>query len=58
MEISNVYEIIKKLADELVELHQIGGIELEAWETAYNLVKEFYHTEEIIQIRIKDKIVR
>jgi hypothetical protein len=58
MEISNVYQIIKKLADELVELHQHGGIELESWETAHNLVKEFYHTEEVRQIVIKDKVVK
>ena len=55
MEISNVYQLIKKLADELVELHQHGGIELESWETAYNLVKLFYNTEEVIEIRIRDK---
>jgi len=56
MEISKVYEIIKKLADELVEMHGCGAIELESWETAYNLVKQFYHTEEIVQIVVRDKI--
>ena len=58
MEISKLFEIAPKLADELVELHKHGGIELELWDTAYALVKEFYHTEEIVQIIVRDKIVK
>jgi hypothetical protein len=58
VEISKLFEIAPKLADELVELHKHGGIELELWDTAYALVKEFYHTEEIVQIIVRDKIVK
>jgi hypothetical protein len=58
MEIQKMYGTIKKLADELVEMHNCGAIELETWETAYSLVKLFYNTEEVVEIRIKDKIVK
>jgi hypothetical protein len=47
--------LIETLADELVELHTVGGIELEQWDTAYQLVKRFYHTEELVEIRIGGK---
>ena len=33
----------EKLADELVELHRVGGIELEQWATALKLVEHFYN---------------
>jgi hypothetical protein len=56
MEISNVYQNIKKLADDLVEMHGCGAIELETWANAYELVKTFYHTEEVVQIVVRDRI--
>jgi hypothetical protein len=56
MEIQKMYGTIKKLADELVEMHGCGAIELESWETAYSLVKLFYNTEEVVQIIVRDKI--
>ena len=47
--------ILNELADHFVELHGVGGIELEQWETAYKFVKHFYHTEEMVQIVIREK---
>ena len=47
--------LLSELADHFVELHGVGGIELEQWETAYEFVKHFYHTEEIVQIVIGSK---
>jgi hypothetical protein len=49
--------LLSELADHFVELHNVGGIELEQWETAYNFVKKFYHTEEMVQIVIREKKV-
>jgi hypothetical protein len=47
--------LLQTLADDFVELHGVGGIELEQWETAYNFVKHFYNTEEYVQIVIREK---
>jgi hypothetical protein len=47
--------LLSELADHFVELHGVGGIELEQWETAYKFVKHFYHTEEMVQIIIREK---
>jgi hypothetical protein len=47
--------LLQTLADDFVELHNVGGIELEQWETAYKFVKHFYHTEEMVQIIIRGK---
>jgi hypothetical protein len=47
--------LLQTLADDFVELHNVGGIELEQWETAYKFVKHFYHTEEMVQIIIRSK---
>ena len=47
--------LASQLADDLVELHNVGGIELEQWETAYQIVKHFYNTEEYVQIIIREK---
>jgi hypothetical protein len=49
--------LLSELADHFVELHNVGGIELEQWETAYNFVKKFYNTEEMVQIVIREKKV-
>ncbi len=48
-------QLLQTLADDFVDLHNVGGIELEQWETAYNFVKHFYHTEEVVEIRIRGK---
>jgi hypothetical protein len=40
------YNLLATLADDFVELHRVGGIELEQWETAHKFVKLFYTTEE------------
>jgi hypothetical protein len=47
--------LLMELADHFVELHNVGGIELEQWETAHQFVKNFYHTEEYAEIRIRGK---
>jgi len=49
--------LASQLADDLVELHNVGGIELEQWDTAYQFVKHFYNTEEQVQIIIGSKKV-
>jgi hypothetical protein len=52
-EISHV--LLERLAFEIADLHNVGGIELEQWQTAYEFVKHFYHTEEVVEIRIGSK---
>jgi hypothetical protein len=47
---SNIEHIIPRLADELVELHNCGGIELEYWETARLLVEQFYNVNTKVMI--------
>jgi hypothetical protein len=49
--------LASQLADDLVELHNVGGIELEHWNTAYEFVKIYYNTEEVAEIRIGSKKV-
>jgi hypothetical protein len=49
--------LASQLADDLVELHNVGGIELEHWNTAYEFVKIYYNTEEMVQIVIREKKV-
>jgi hypothetical protein len=51
----NYKALASQLADDLVELHNVGGIELEQWQTAYEFVKIYYNTEEVIEIRIGSK---
>ena len=48
---------LSELADHFVELHGVGCIELEQWETAYKFVKHFYNSEEQVQIIIREKKV-
>jgi len=45
-------KILEQLAADFVELHEVGGIELEQWETAHQFVRNFYDTESIVQIRV------
>jgi hypothetical protein len=49
-EIHNKEHITARLADDLVEMHSVGAIELEYWETARLLVEQFYdvHTKVMI----------
>jgi hypothetical protein len=47
--------LLERLAFEIADLHNVGGIELEQWETAYQFVKHFYNTEEYVQIVIGSK---
>ena len=54
-EISHV--LLERLAYEIADLHNCGGIELEQWDTAYKFVKHFYNTEEQVQIIIGSKKV-
>ena len=50
-------ELLNELAYHFVDLHNVGGIELEQWDTAYKFVKHFYNTEEQVQIIIGSKKV-
>lgn len=43
-------EIIEKLADDLVEMHNATGIELEHWDNALRLVELFYNVYPSITI--------
>jgi hypothetical protein len=43
-EISHI--LLERLAFEIADLHNVGGIELEQWDTAYQFVKHYYNTEE------------
>lgn len=47
--------LLERLAFEIADLHNVGGIELEQWDTAYEFVKHFYNTEEMVQIVIRSK---
>ena len=47
--------LLERLAYEIADLHNCGGIELEQWDTAYQFVKHFYNTEEVVEIRIGSK---
>ena len=47
--------LLNELAYHFVDLHNVGGIELEQWDTAYQFVKHFYNTEEVVEIRIGSK---
>ena len=47
--------LLERLAFEIVDLHNVGGIELEQWDTAYQFIKNFYNTEEYVQIVIGEK---
>ena len=49
--------LLERLAFEIADLHNVGGIELEHWDTAYEFVKIYYNTEEQVQIVIREKKV-
>jgi Tat protein secretion system quality control protein TatD with DNase activity len=36
-------ELLEKLADDLVEMHNATGIELQYWDTALKFVEQFYN---------------
>jgi hypothetical protein len=36
-------ELLEQLADDLVELHNATGIELQYWDTALKFVEQFYN---------------
>lgn len=44
-EINNIDHITKRLADDLVQMHDCGAIELEYWETARLLVEQYYEVK-------------
>jgi hypothetical protein len=46
----NIEHITAKLADDLVEMHNVGAIELEYWETARLLVEKYYDVSTKITI--------
>ncbi len=46
----NKDHVVARLAEDLVEMHSVGAIELEYWETARLLVEQYYdvHTKVMI----------
>lgn len=49
-------ELLKRLADELAELHKGTYIDLATWETARELVERFYRVEVKVSIRKRKAI--
>lgn len=47
--------IIETLADDLAELHKLGGLELDDWKSARSLVEKFYNTNVNTELVIGDK---
>jgi len=43
-------ELLERLADDLVEMHNATGIELQSWENALELVELFYNTYHTVTI--------
>jgi hypothetical protein len=43
-------ELLARLADDFVEMHDVGAIELEYWETALEVVEMFYQTKKKVSI--------
>jgi Tat protein secretion system quality control protein TatD with DNase activity len=43
-------ELLEKIADDLVEMHNATGIELQSWENALELVELFYNTYHTVTI--------
>ena len=50
-----INSVIEALADDLAELHTVGGIELDDWKSARSLVEKFYNTRVNTQLVIGDK---
>lgn len=50
---SKLDHVAKRLADDLVEMHNATAIELEYWETARLLVEQFYDVKTVIMIGAK-----
>jgi RNase P/RNase MRP subunit p30 len=48
-------ELLERLADELVEMHNGTYIELSTWETAREVVERFYEVDIIVAIGDKKK---
>jgi hypothetical protein len=46
----NINHITKKLAEDLVEMHIVGAIELEYWETARLLVEQYYEVNNKVTV--------
>lgn len=42
--------LARRVADDLVELHTVGGIELESWSNATRLVELFYNVDKKVTI--------
>jgi Tat protein secretion system quality control protein TatD with DNase activity len=49
-------ELIEQLADDLVEMHNATGIELQYWDTALKFVEQFYNVYP--QVTIGKKKIR
>jgi hypothetical protein len=49
-------ELLEQLADDLVEMHNATGIELQYWDTALKFVEQFYNVYP--QVTIGKKKIR
>ena len=49
----NKDHVVARLAEDLVEMHSVGAIELEYWETARLLVEQYYNV--FTKVMIGDK---
>jgi hypothetical protein len=47
-------ELMERLADELVEMHELTAIDLAYWETARELVERFYDVQITLTITEKE----
>jgi hypothetical protein len=45
--------LLERLADDLVEMHEATGIELQHWDTALEYVKQFYNVYPSVVIGMK-----
>jgi hypothetical protein len=51
----NSEELLERIADDLVQMHMEGGIDLAYWETAMEIVGRFYYTSIGVEINGKMK---
>lgn len=44
-------ELLKRMADELIDMHKQTAIDLAYWETAFEIVERFYFTNVSIEFK-------
>jgi len=51
-------ELLERMADDLVEMHEAGGIDLAFWETGKEVVERFYRITASVTVlskKVEDK---